>query len=86
MQSRLLKTSDVARRLNVCCRTAGRLCASGALEALRVGHLWRVSEESLRAYEERCRHRPAVVSPPSHRREEEAKRLVEMMIAERRRK
>ena len=49
-ESRMLGVRDVAVRLRVCTATVYKLCASGALEHVRVLNAIRVPEEALRAF------------------------------------
>ena len=81
--TRYLKTSEIAARLRISVNAVGRLCASGAIEASRFGNLWRVTEDALRAYEARARHRPAGAVGSVHRRDEAARAVVYAMMAER---
>jgi excisionase family DNA binding protein len=44
-----LTTSDFARRLRIHPKTVARRCADGTLPAVRVGRVWRISDDTLRA-------------------------------------
>ena len=48
--SRLLTVSDVAKRLGVCAATVYKLCATGALQHVRVLNSIRVTDEVLQAF------------------------------------
>jgi len=47
---KLLTIKEVQDRLNVSDESVYRLIRSGKLEAIRVGNLWRVSEEALQEF------------------------------------
>ena len=47
---RLLTVSDVAKRLGVCAATVYKLCATGALQHLRVLNSIRVTDDVLQAF------------------------------------
>ena len=54
-ESRLLRVKEVADALSVSNMTIYRLIRDGELQAVRVGHGWRISEGDLAAYLERAR-------------------------------
>ena len=54
-ESRLLRVKEVADALSVSNMTIYRLIRDGELQAVRVGHGWRISESDLVAYLERAR-------------------------------
>jgi excisionase family DNA binding protein len=54
-ESRMLGVRDVAERLRVCTATVYKLCASGALEHVRVLNSIRVNEGALRTFVEQRR-------------------------------
>ena len=49
---RLLKTSEVAARLNVSEQMVRKLINTGVLEAAKIGNLWRIFPESVDMYTE----------------------------------
>ena len=62
LQQQAFSIAQLARRLDVCERTARRLIEGGELKAYRVGRQWRVFEPDLQEYlarqanRRRCRH------------------------------
>jgi excisionase family DNA binding protein len=65
LQQQAFSISQLAKRLDVCERTARRLIEAGELKAYRVGRQWRVFEPDLQDYlarqanRHRCRHSAA---------------------------
>jgi excisionase family DNA binding protein len=49
-QDRALSISTIAKRLDVCERTARRLVESGDLRAIRVGRQWRILPRDFEEY------------------------------------
>jgi len=50
MLNRLLKPEEVAEKLGVSPQTVRKWLAKGYLKGIRVGKLWRVSEEDLKKF------------------------------------
>lgn len=48
--SKLMKTSQVAEMLSVSNRTVQNWCKSGTIKAVKVGSLYRISEEDLEEF------------------------------------
>lgn len=48
--SKLLSIKEVQDRLNISDESVYRLIRSGELKAIRIGNLWRVSEEALQGF------------------------------------
>lgn len=59
MHAALLKPDDVARKLAIHRSTVCRLAKSGAIDAIRVGKLWRFTPQAVDVYIARLQAKPA---------------------------